>query len=143
MPVLAALTLMSAAAPASDYRARLPQDEVIYFLLPDRFENGDPSNDRGGLSGDRLKTGFDPADKGIPMTTTKVDAPRASALAYQQTMRLGGGEQSIFFAFENVGNWAVLGIAFPTQDPSIVAKGALPQTFLDVFGIQAHRLDAR
>ena len=31
------------------FRARLPQDEVIYFLLPDRFENGDPSNDRGGL----------------------------------------------------------------------------------------------
>jgi glycosidase len=52
------------AAPA-DYRARLPQDEVIYFLLPDRFENGDPSNDRGGLSGDRLTTGFDPTAKGF------------------------------------------------------------------------------
>lgn len=44
-------------------RARLPQDEVIYFLLPDRFENGDPSNDRGGLTGDRLTTGFDPTNK--------------------------------------------------------------------------------
>jgi len=53
----------AAAAPPSDYRARLPQDEVIYFLLPDRFENGDPSNDRGGLTGDRLKTGFDPTSK--------------------------------------------------------------------------------
>ena len=50
---------------AADYRARLPQDEVIYFLLPDRFENGDPSNDRGGLSGDRLTTGFDPTSKGF------------------------------------------------------------------------------
>ena len=49
----------------ADYRARLPQDEVIYFLLPDRFENGDPSNDRGGLSGDRLTTGFDPTSKGF------------------------------------------------------------------------------
>jgi glycosidase len=48
-----------------DYRARLPQDEVIYFVMPDRFENGDPSNDRGGLSGDRLTTGFDPIDKGF------------------------------------------------------------------------------
>src|SRR5215475_428567 len=47
------------------YRARLPQDEVIYFLLTDRFENADPSNDRGGLSGGRLVTGFDPADKGF------------------------------------------------------------------------------
>jgi len=53
----------AAAAPPSDYRARLPQDEVIYFLLPDRFENGDPANDRGGLTGDRLKTGFDPTSK--------------------------------------------------------------------------------
>ena len=49
----------------ADYRARLPQDEVIYFLLPDRFENGDPSNDRGGLSGNRLTTGFDPTGKGF------------------------------------------------------------------------------
>lgn len=61
---LAALTLLAAAS-AHDYRARLPQDEVIYFVMPDRFENGDPSNDRGGLSGDRLTTGFDPTDKGF------------------------------------------------------------------------------
>ena len=46
-------------------RARLPEDEIVYFVLPDRFENGDPSNDRGGLTGDRLKTGFDPAAKGF------------------------------------------------------------------------------
>ena len=64
---LAALALASSAAAASaaDYRARLPQDEVIYFVLPDRFENGDLSNDRGGLSGDRLTTGFDPTNKGF------------------------------------------------------------------------------
>ena len=48
---------------AQDYRARLPEDEIVYFLLPDRFENGDPSNDRGGLIGDRLKTGYDPTSK--------------------------------------------------------------------------------
>ncbi len=52
-----------AAQPESDLRARLAQDEIIYFLLPDRFENGDPGNDRGGLTGGRLVTGFDPADK--------------------------------------------------------------------------------
>ena len=68
--------LLSIAAPASSQqaesesevsalRARLPQDEVIYFLLPDRFENGDTRNDRGGLKGDRLRTGFDPSDKGF------------------------------------------------------------------------------
>lgn len=91
----------------------------------------------------QFSTYFDPADKGIPMTTTKLTAPRASALAYQQTMQLGGRDESIFFAFENVGSWAVFGIAFPTQDPSIAAKGALPQTFLDVFGMQAERLASR
>lgn len=44
-------------------RARLPQDEAIYFLLPDRFENADTRNDRGGLQGDRLQTGYDPTSK--------------------------------------------------------------------------------
>ena len=53
------------AASSVDYRARAPQDEVIYFVLPDRFANGDPTNDRGGIKGDRLKTGFDPAAKGF------------------------------------------------------------------------------
>ena len=38
---------------------------MIYFALPDRFENGDPSNDRGGLAGGRLETGFDPTFKGF------------------------------------------------------------------------------
>jgi len=51
------------ADPLQELRERLPEDEVVYFLLPDRFQNADPSNDRGGLEGDRLKTGFDPTDK--------------------------------------------------------------------------------
>ena len=53
------------AASAAAYLQRPPQDEILYFLLPDRFENGDPSNDRGGLTGDRLQTGYDPTDKGF------------------------------------------------------------------------------
>jgi glycosidase len=54
----------NALAHAADaYTQRLPQDEIIYFLLPDRFENKNPDNDRGGLQGDRLKTGFDPTSK--------------------------------------------------------------------------------
>jgi glycosidase len=60
----AAASLVGSAL-AQDYRERLPQDEVIYFLLPDRFENGDPANDRGGLHGGRLQTGFDPVAKGF------------------------------------------------------------------------------
>jgi neopullulanase len=54
-----------AAAPAPSFRARTPNQEVIYFVLPDRFDNGDPSNDRGGLTGDRLVTGFEPTHKGF------------------------------------------------------------------------------
>ena len=50
---------------AQSHRDRLPEDEVIYFVLPDRFENGDVKNDKGGLSGDKMKTGFDPAHKGF------------------------------------------------------------------------------
>ena len=50
---------------APDYRARPPEDEIVYFVLPDRFENGDVSNDAGGLAGDRLTTGFDPTHKGF------------------------------------------------------------------------------
>ena len=34
----------------------------IYFVMPDRYANGDPSNDAGGLSGPRAVTGFDPTD---------------------------------------------------------------------------------
>ncbi|MGW5604934.1 pullulanase-type alpha-1,6-glucosidase [Streptomyces sp. NPDC003753] len=39
--------------------------EQFYFVMPDRFANGDPSNDRGGLTGSRLTTGYDPTDKGF------------------------------------------------------------------------------
>ena len=50
---------------AADFRARLPEDEIIYFVLPDRFDNGDPRNDKGGYGGDRLTHGYDPAAKGF------------------------------------------------------------------------------
>ncbi|MER5845524.1 pullulanase-type alpha-1,6-glucosidase [Streptomyces sp. NPDC002012] len=39
--------------------------EQFYFVMPDRFANGDTSNDRGGLTGSRLETGYDPTDKGF------------------------------------------------------------------------------
>lgn len=51
--------------PLTALRERPPEDEVIYFLLPDRFENGNPSNDRGGMTGGRLVTGYDPTDPGF------------------------------------------------------------------------------
>ncbi|MFF8937297.1 pullulanase-type alpha-1,6-glucosidase [Streptomyces paradoxus] len=39
--------------------------EQFYFVLPDRFAGGDPRNDKGGLTGSRLATGYDPTDKGF------------------------------------------------------------------------------
>ncbi|GHD98044.1 pullulanase-type alpha-1,6-glucosidase [Streptomyces alanosinicus] len=39
--------------------------EQFYFVMPDRFANGDRSNDEGGLTGSRLSTGYDPTDKGF------------------------------------------------------------------------------
>ncbi|HEU4780784.1 MAG TPA: alpha-amylase family glycosyl hydrolase [Steroidobacteraceae bacterium] len=60
---LGLFTSISWAAP--DFRARPPEDEIVYFVLPDRFENGDTTNDNGGLEGGRLTTGFDPTHKGF------------------------------------------------------------------------------
>lgn len=62
--VSAAAWSQPSAAPEA-FRTRPPEDEVVYFVLPDRFENGDQTNDRGGLKGDRLHTGFDPTHKGF------------------------------------------------------------------------------
>lgn len=69
------LALCAASAPALatgdrddaaiDLRERPPEDEVIYFVLPDRFANGDPANDHGNIAGDRLDHGFDPEHKGF------------------------------------------------------------------------------
>jgi glycosidase len=69
-----ALALLCSAIPAAAQAApsaadarldRTPEQEVVYFVLPDRFENGDASNDRGGFPGGRLEHGFDPAHKGF------------------------------------------------------------------------------
>ncbi|MGN8246530.1 pullulanase-type alpha-1,6-glucosidase [Cellulomonas soli] len=39
--------------------------EQFYFVMTDRFANGDTTNDTGGLTGDRMTTGLDPTDKGF------------------------------------------------------------------------------
>ena len=33
------------------YKTRPITDDVMYFVLPDRFDNGDKSNDKGGIKG--------------------------------------------------------------------------------------------
>ena len=39
--------------------------EQFYFVMTDRFANGDATNDQGGYSGGRLVTGYDPTHKGF------------------------------------------------------------------------------
>ena len=53
---------LAQAAPAAK---PVPKNEQFYFVLPDRFADGNKANNRGGLTGDRLATGYDPADKGF------------------------------------------------------------------------------
>lgn len=79
VPVAAIATVLSVgvAAPATaapsggggDYARHAPRpgltDQNLYFVMGDRFANGDPANDTGGLVGDRETTGFDPTSKGF------------------------------------------------------------------------------
>jgi len=51
---------------AAQHSLRSPvTDESFYFVMADRFENGDTANDRGGLSGDFMTHGFAPERRGF------------------------------------------------------------------------------
>src|SRR5205823_4866437 len=77
---LAAFTLVARAAPGAS-RSGAPTGTLlaalsalptqsslarqrIYVVMPDRYSDGEPSNDKGGLTGPVAVTGFDPADPG-------------------------------------------------------------------------------
>jgi glycosidase len=71
VPAIPVAAAAHAPAPPSDGRlAAVPArndltKEQFYFVMPDRFANGDSSNDQGGLTGSRTQTGYDPTDKGF------------------------------------------------------------------------------
>ncbi len=48
----------------ADYLKRNVQDDVFYFVLPDRFHNGDPENDQGSTIKTISYGGFDNTNKG-------------------------------------------------------------------------------
>jgi glycosidase len=51
---------------AGQHSLRAPvTDENFYFVMADRFENGDTANDQGGLGSDPLVSGFDPTKRGF------------------------------------------------------------------------------
>ncbi|MDR1799608.1 MAG: hypothetical protein LBR19_06990, partial [Bifidobacteriaceae bacterium] len=65
---------LAGAYQAADDAANIHQPAVdaaggqqFYFVLTDRFKDGDPTNNEGGLTGDRLVTGYDPADSAFYM----------------------------------------------------------------------------
>src|SRR4051794_20727486 len=67
---VAPVDLTGAYTPADDAIVADPvrghgSQEQFYFVMTDRFANGETSNDTGGLTGDRMSTGFDPTDKGF------------------------------------------------------------------------------
>jgi glycosidase len=54
--VLASLSTLPAQSALASQR--------IYFVMPDRYANGNKANDLGGLTGPRTRTGYDPTDTG-------------------------------------------------------------------------------
>ena len=63
--LLASGPVLAQPSAAESFRERGVEDEVIYFVLPDRFANGDTANDLGGYPKDRLVSGYDPTHKGF------------------------------------------------------------------------------
>jgi glycosidase len=59
-PAPKAPTAAEAAALARDSVRSPMAADSIYFVMTDRYANGDTSNDRGGASGDYSLTGYDP-----------------------------------------------------------------------------------
>jgi alpha-amylase len=60
-----ALARGHSSSPAAHHSLRQPvTDQNFYFVMADRFDNGDTSNDKGGVEGTRDVNGFDPTSKG-------------------------------------------------------------------------------
>ena len=53
-------------SPSGAHSLRAPvTDENFYFVMADRFSNGNTANDDGGLGPDPMVSGFDPQRKGF------------------------------------------------------------------------------
>jgi len=66
LPASAASDRKPSNASANLHSLRAPvTDENFYFVMADRFGNGDTANDQGGLGPDPLVSGFDPTRKGF------------------------------------------------------------------------------
>ena len=113
----------------------------IYFVLPDRYANGDPSNDTGGLSGSPGVTGFNPADPGYyhggDLKGLAADLPRIKGLGFTAiwvtpVLKQGPVENG---SAAYHGYW---GLDFTTVDPHLGSD----QDFAD-FVAKAHGLGVK
>jgi len=59
------LSLIAVTLPAKAAVTTSTHPEMIYFVMLDRFENGDTSNDTGGVTGSETTTGFLPSNPGF------------------------------------------------------------------------------
>jgi glycosidase len=53
------------AALATNITRGAQSDESVYFVMTDRYANGDTSNDNGGQKAGTYEAGFDPSDRGM------------------------------------------------------------------------------
>jgi glycosidase len=60
---LVAILMISANNPVNS--AQENTGDIIYFVMTDRFFNGDSQNDLGGFAAERSKSGYDPTDVGF------------------------------------------------------------------------------
>lgn len=77
-----------AAAPARHDDTR----EQFYFVMPDRFANGDTSNDRGGLTGSRLATGYDPYHYAVPRGSYATDPDGTGRVEFREMVKSLNGD---------------------------------------------------
>ena len=84
---------------------------------------------------------FDAQSDGVPITTTKLPADTGE-LRFQQTMTLGGEQNSVYMAFANIGQLGLIGMASAASNSQIEAKAVLPQSFWDTVTKQSERMRA-
>ena len=124
---------------AAKYSVAFDGARIVMTVLSSRLDLG--SLAAAAARCEHFETFFDTRSPGIPITTTTLPSG-PDALAYEQTMQLGGSTNSFYMSFANAGGMGVFGAAFPTKNPTISVKGTLPQTFLDTAQRQAARIAA-
>jgi glycosidase len=101
----------------------------IYFVMTDRYANGDPSNDRGGLSGTTRQTGYDPTNTGFwhggdfkgltgDCTNTKTGLARIKSLGFTAIWVTPPVVNQVF-AGSSAGYHGYWGLDFTRVDPHL------------------------